>query len=288
MSSWPAILGVMLVAFTLREVFRDLFHPASTGSLSDFVARGTFNLFRHLPAFLTDAAPLAIVLVIFIWVLSVCVGFALVYWTLPPTYFHVQAGQRPVGFLSMVYFSLEILSTLGLGDYAPIPIWLRLTVTLEALIGFGLLTASISSIVLVHLALGRVRSLSRRISQLMRAEFEYHRSFKTDGTEQLLLSLSSDLARTRVDFVQHPLVYYFYSDRHHAALPTVLPYVAQLAESGLSDTRATELRRAATVLQLSLQDLADTLRERFVAVESRELQAVLSAYARHHQPLKKR
>jgi hypothetical protein len=61
----------------------------------------------------------------------------------------------------MVYFSLQVLTTLGLGDYAPIPIWLRLIATFEALIGFDLLTASISSIVLLHLALGRVRTLSR-------------------------------------------------------------------------------------------------------------------------------
>jgi hypothetical protein len=209
------------------------------------------------------------VLVILIWALSVCVGFALVYWALPPAYFQIGSGQPPAGFLSMLYFSLEVLTTLGLGDYAPIPIWLRLIATFEALIGFGLLTASISSIVLLHLALGRVRTLSRRISHLMRAEYEFHCTFEGDGTEQLLLSLAWDLGRARVDFVQFPLVYYFYSDRHHAALPKVLPYVLKLAGSGLSEATTVQVRRAAAVLHLPLQDLADTLRERFVEVRVR-------------------
>ena len=283
-SSWPAVLGLLLLAFTLREVFRDLFHPTATGSLSDFVASGTFNLFRHFPRFLTDAAPLAIVLVILIWSLSVCIGFALIYWAVPPHYFKIESGQPPAGFLSMAYFSLEVLTTLGLGDYAPIPIWLRLIATLEALVGFGVLTASISSIVLLHLALGRVRTLSRRISQLMRAEHELQFSFEGTGSDELLLSLASDLAGVRVDLVQFPLVYYFYSDQQHAALPNVLPYALKLTESGLSRDKTEHVLRAASVLRFALLDIADTLRERFVDVQSGECAAVFRAYALHHRP----
>lgn len=284
MPSWSVFLGVLVIAFTLREVFRDLFHPTATGSLSDVVASGIFNAFRHFPQFLTDAGPLAIVVVIFLWALAVCVGFALIYWGLPPSNFKIQSGQPPAGFLSMVYFSLEVLTTLGLGDYAPVPIWLRLIATFEALVGFAVLTASVSSIVLLHTALSRIRTLSRRVAQLMRADSELGFSFETNGIEELLLSLASDVARARVDLMQFPLVYYFYSDQHHAALPKVLPFVVRLVESGMVSDKPMTMQRAAAVLQLALQDLADILRERFVKVEGRDCASVFEAYAQHHRP----
>jgi hypothetical protein len=284
MSVWPAILGILLLAFTFREVFRDLFHPTATGSLSDFVASGIFNLFRRFPPLLTDAAPLAMVLVILIWAGSVCLGFALIYWALPPSNFKIQSGQPPTGFLSMVYFSLEVLTTLGLGDYAPIPIWLRLLATLEALVGFGLVTASISSIVLLDMALGRLRSLSLRASQMMRAEEEFGFSFARNDTESLFTSLSSDLARARVDFVQLPLTYYFYSDSQHASLPTVLPYLLKVAEVGLTAENNPWTRRAAGLLRLALKDLSDILRAKFLETDSDDCAVVFQAYAEHHRP----
>jgi hypothetical protein len=285
MPHWSILLGCVVIVLTMREVFRDLFHPTATGSLSDFVASGIFNGFRHFPRFLTDAAPLAVVLVIFTWSLLVCVGFALIYWGLSPSDFKIESGEPRAGFLSMLYFSLEVVTTLGLGDYTPVPLWLRLVVTFEALVGFGVLTASVSSIVLLHMALARVRMVSRRISQFMRADSDLGFSFETGGTEELLLSLASDLGQTRVDLVQFPLVYYFYSDQHHASLPKVLPYALGLAEHGLLPDKPMTMQRAAAVLRLALRDLADTLRERFLDSDSHECAAVFDAYARHHSPV---
>jgi hypothetical protein len=208
-SYWPAVLGFLIVAFTLREVYQDLFHPSSTGSLSDFVASTTFNMFRHVPRFLSEAGPLAIVLVIFIWAASVCVGFALIYWAMPPGSFKIQAGQPPTAFWQMVYFSLEVLTTLGLGDYAPVPIWLRLLVTFEALVGFGVLTASVSSIILVHSALARLRTLARRISTVRRVEDEMKFSFDAHDAQQILAEFSASVIRTRVDPISRCLLLLF-------------------------------------------------------------------------------
>ena len=38
--------GTLLVVFGLREVFRDIFHPTASGSLSDFVGRLASLLMR--------------------------------------------------------------------------------------------------------------------------------------------------------------------------------------------------------------------------------------------------
>ena len=118
----------------------------------------------------------------------------MIYWSLLPGNFRIEGGRPPAGFWPMMYFSLEVMTTLGLGDYAPEPTWLRLVVTIEALIGFGVLTASVSSIVLLHPALGRMRTLARQISMLARVEKEFG-----IPSERTLEMLAFAIARTRVD-----------------------------------------------------------------------------------------
>jgi Ion channel len=198
-----------------------------------------------------------------------------------PECFKIQAGRLPTGFLSMIYFSLEILTTLGLGDYAPVPIWLRLIVTFEALVGFGVLTASVSSIILVHSALARLHTLARRISILVRAEQETGFSFDKNG-EQLLSEFSAGVVRTRVDLIQFPVVYYFYSDQDHASLARVLPHLLRLANAAMAERNHEHTRRSAALLRLSLRDLAEALRGRLVSSASEDCEAVFQAYARHH------
>lgn len=83
-SYWPIIPGALIVLFTLRETFQDLFHPSQSGTLSDFIARRTFAVFRRFPRLLPNAGPLSVVIVVFVWVLLICFGFALIYWPLPP------------------------------------------------------------------------------------------------------------------------------------------------------------------------------------------------------------
>ena len=97
-------------------------------------------------------------LVIFCWVFLLAAGFALIYWSSLPAGFRLNTGTNPQqqsGFLSAIYFSLEALTTLGLGDLTPKPGWLRILVTFEALVGFSLVTASVSWVLLIYPALAR-------------------------------------------------------------------------------------------------------------------------------------
>jgi hypothetical protein len=54
---WLIVPGLGIIFFTLRQVFQDLFHPSESGSLSEFVARRTFNILRRYPKLLPDAGP---------------------------------------------------------------------------------------------------------------------------------------------------------------------------------------------------------------------------------------
>jgi hypothetical protein len=62
------------------------------------------------------------------------------------------------------------ITTLGFADVIPHAGWLRGVAPLEALLGFGLLSASISWLLLIYPAISRRRSLAYEISLLVEAE----------------------------------------------------------------------------------------------------------------------
>lgn len=279
---WAILPGAVIVLFTLREVFRDLFHPSETGSLSDFVARLILNIFRRRPKILTTAGPLSVVVVIFSWASLISFGFALIYWAVFPGNFNVRDERSGTGLWTMIYFSVEMLTTLGLGDYAPLSTPVRLIVVFEALAGTAILTASVSSIVLIYAALGRMRALARRVSLVIRAERETGLSSTGEGAERTIETLAFDAARTRVDLIHLPIVYYFTTEDKSASLASTLPYLKRLAERGAERHNPEAVRRSAAALRIALRDLAHTLAVRFVDAENDDCDTVFRAYARDH------
>src|SRR3982751_6479784 len=84
-----------------------------------------------------------------------------------PESFNLGSGVDPSHpFVDSFYMSMATLSTVGFGDVAPATIALRLITPLEALLGFGLLTASISWLLSIYPVLSRRRSLAYEINLL--------------------------------------------------------------------------------------------------------------------------
>ena len=274
-----------MVAFALLEVFQDLFHPTLSGSLSDYIARTVFRLFRRRPSTLSLAGPLALVIVISCWAFLLGTGFALIYWAAFPDGFRMNNGQHPAaghGFWRMLFFSLQAMTTLGFGDLIPEADWLRILVTLEALIGFALVTASVSWIVLLYPALGRMRTLARRASILARAEQSTGIDAISGDAEHLLCDLALEVVRTRVDFIHFPIIYYFHADRRRSALAQSLSHLVRFAESGCRTDAPERVRLAAATLRAALDDLAGVLADRFLEVESDDANTIFRAYAEDH------
>jgi hypothetical protein len=282
---WTAGPGILIIAFTLREIFQDLFLPGGSGSLSDFVARNVYRLFRRRRSLLPAAGPLAVVLVILCWVLLIGVGFALIYWDSFPNEVHVASGKSVAeerGLWPALYLSFEVLTTLGLGDVAPKPTWLRMLVSLEALIGFSILTASVSSIVLLYPALARMRTLARRTWTLAEAERRTEVAVVSGNAEILLGALALEVIETRVDLIHFPLLYYFHSDNRAASLREAIPHLVRFAEQGSRRNDADRVRLAAAALRVALDDLADLLGRRFVDADPGDPEAVFRAFAEDH------
>jgi hypothetical protein len=269
---WAIVVGAAVVLFTLRQVFQDLFHPSETGSISEFIARHTFRLFRRSRLLLKDAGPLSLVLVICIWATLICFGFALVYWGLPGESFGYHDGTPPDSLPSMIYFSLEMMTTLGLGDLVPKPNYLRLLAAVEAFTGFAVLTASVSSVVLIHPGVARMRTLARTVSLFTRAG-------GGDGCPGALLQFARDVARARVDFMQMPIIYYFHAENEEASLPEALLALLRMVEERQADGA---LNGEAALLRVALCDLAELVRERFVDGKATDCKAVFEAIRKQH------
>ncbi len=282
---WTSAAGILIVVWTLREVFTDLFQPSGSGVLSSFLGRKLFHLARHSRRVLSVAGPLSVVIVISSWAFLVTAGFASMYWSsFPQSFTAAEQENRDVSGRSaaVLYFSLASLTTLATGQIAPSGAWVRFLAALESLIGISLVTASVTWIVLLYPALGRMRTLARRASVLVRAQKETGVDAISEDAQGLLGNLAESVIRARVDFIHFPLIYYFQADTEGASLAVSLSQLGDLAERASEDNRPETVRLAAVVLRIALQDLADVLAQFVPGVDVKDPKAVFDAAARDH------
>ncbi|WP_409470655.1 potassium channel family protein [Streptomyces sp. HC307] len=279
------LIGAAVVLIILRDVFHTLWHPTRHGGLSRFVMSLLWRLStrgRKARRAAGLAGPVGMVAVVGTWACTVAVGWALVYWPHMPGAFAFSGALKPSehsGPVDALYLSLVTVATLGLGDIAPSADWLRIVAPLEALVGFTLLTATVSWILGIYPALARRRALALRVSQLRRAGPPAG-NLASDAGAALLDGLAADIARACVDFLQYPESYYFHDGAGDISLALNLGYAAELAEQARL-TGHPGARNAGAVLATSLDDLAAVLDERFLHTAGTR-QQILASYARDH------
>jgi hypothetical protein len=277
--------GLVIIAVTISEVFKDLFHPTSGGALSDWLGRLIFSLLRRRPRSLPLAGPLTLMLVLASWVFLLVLGFALWYYGHFPQDFRTSTAQVPrpsPQFLTCLYFSFETLITLGYGDFIPQTTMMQFASSSEALIGFGLLTASVSSVVLLYPALSRMRALARGVAHIVAAERVTGMSLLDTNSDLILASLAREVTDARIDLVHFPIVYYFAPTEEAASVAHWVPELVRLARAGLSDHLPKHVRFAAAALDASLDDLAAILAQRFISQRLPDRDAVFRAFAYDH------
>ena len=284
---WTSIAGIVIIAWTLREIFRDLFQPSATGSLSSFVAQRLFRVSKTIPPMMRISGPLSIVVVIFCWTFAVAAGFALIYWGRFPQAFHapMQESREPVGrFWTVLYFSLASLTTLGGGELEPTGQWVRIVSACESLIGMLLITASISWIVFIYPALGRMRSLGRRANNIFRAQDEAGVDVLSANPDSLLVDLAAEVIRLRVDFIHFPLIYYFHADTEGASLPRAMLRLIELCDQASDPSQPAPRRLSAAMLRQAITDMAGVLTQRFLRdARDKEPAEVFRAMMRDHR-----
>lgn len=129
---------------------------------------------------LTLAGPIALAGVLFVWLVLLLVGAALVVWPELGRDIQKSQGSTPTDFWSALYYSGYTLSTLGYGDIVPQTDAYRVFTVVLALLGFSVLTMSLSYVTSVYSALVRRNTLAQAL---------HHRSGRTDSPAILLQRL---------------------------------------------------------------------------------------------------
>lgn len=264
-TEWLAtVAGAVLVGVALRDVFHTLLQPSGAGQLSTAIFRTIWRVARRAGVGAMDiAGPAGLVFTIAAWTAMLLAGCALMYVPHLPAAFVVADGLRPAaqdGVLDALYLSGTALTTLGFGDIVAESTALRLALVAEGVIGFALLTASISWVLSTYPALSRRRALASRIALLLAGEGDDVRVVGGDPPAVLAANLhgvADQIGVVRVDLIQYPATYFFHGPASDLSLP---PALRRLDAAVRRDDLPAEVRTGAEAVVSSLAQLGETLR----------------------------
>ena len=278
------VLGAGLVLLMLVDVFRTLLYPHGSGPLGRTIMRGFWLASRKLRgrgSFI--AAPLAMAAVIGAWASLAAIGWALLYLPhLPAGFVHGPGVPQRGDFAEALYISLVTLSTLGFGDIVPADPLLRLVVALQAVTGFGLLTATVTWILQTYPALNRRRTLAHQLNLFREAAGPSGvLSLDPGHAAGLLESMAGNVASVSIDLLAFHETYYFREIEQRGSLPATVAYAQDLA-SQAQRSDSSELQFAGRMLHASLDALAEVLRGKF-GHSGATSSDVFDSYERHHR-----
>jgi hypothetical protein len=258
------IAGLLMVAAALYDMFHTLFHPSARGALSEWISLRMWRFWRRIYAGnhsrLSLSGPLSFVLIVVAWGLLLVLGFALVYHPFLVTEFVTAPGidlAQHHTFFDAFNLSLGSLITLS-GDFNTKSHWLKLAMGVEALMGFALLTSSLSWVLSIYPVLENRRSVAHRLSLLYHAQ-QIERvglaSIPDQHTERLVMQLAIDMTRIRNDLAQFPITYYFHEDEQQSAFAGALPLAWDIAKRAAREESTEPVRIAGIVLEGAIHDL---------------------------------
>jgi hypothetical protein len=280
------IIGIALIVAAIQDIFFTLFHPAHAGDICDWIAGAIWRAFRQWwPSALSLAGPLAFVSIVLYWCVSICFGFALIYLPHLPAAFTFASGLNPQqygNFLGALDVSIGGLITLSTGAYSTSN-WLQLLMGVESVLGFCLLTASISWILSIYPVLEHRKSLAHEATLLHFSEVSgVTRLEQVSDSDllEILLGLAGQLVTSRNELVQFPITYYFHETETSTSLAGILPYLAETAQWAAERKGAAGI--AGTTLGGAIDDFLRMVAEMFLHRKFTNRAEILQAFAHEH------
>jgi len=246
-------LGIVILLVLVREVFHQLLHPEGRGFLSVALLRGCRWIARRLGRqAMVFAGPASLGLVLLSWFVLAVLGWALVLLPhMPEGFSYVGKVQPREPVVDALYVSTMTVSTLGFGDIVPDTAALRLLVPLESVMGFGLLTASLTWLLSIYQPLARQRTLARQVSRLLERE-------EVEGRH--LQAITGMVSATTIDLNMTSAIYYFHArdDRECFARVSVALWDLASRTANRTDDPA---RHDARALCQALNELGEVVAE---------------------------
>src|SRR5829696_1046174 len=282
--------GAALVLVALRDIFDTLFHPHGRGIVSERLIRAIWRVTRRVAGanhrVLSFAGPVSFFAVILAWSTLVILGFAVMLWPhFPNDYVVAEGAGRDGGIGDALYLSMVNLTSLGYGDIVPAATGLRYLGPLETLIGLGLLTASISWILILYRVLSDSRTLSDEIALLSETEREADvrlSQMAPQAAAATLSDITSRLITVRDDLAHSPIAYYFHPRQRRHAIPAVLPGLIEVVDDCSEAETPAELRFQAEMLRRAISRLLETVNTEFLRAPARGSAEILAAYQGDH------
>jgi hypothetical protein len=291
MKLWLILPGLALIGVALHDLFHTLFHPAGRGALSDRVGRVVWFVFRRLSNvnrdYITLAGPVAILAIMLMWVLCTVIGYSFIYYPFIGAQFALAPGldaARHHSYLDALNVSLGTLVTVG-GDFNAKSKLIRLAMGIEATLGFGLLTASVSWLLSIYPALERRRTLAHEATLLHYAEektgLRIHQ-LPSSEAQDVIWGLAASMATARNDLTQFPIIYYFHSGDEQSGFSGALPYLAELAQAASHPTMPPSVRMSGIALGGALDDYLEFIAKTFIHMPHHDKGAIMKRYADEH------
>ncbi|HEY7616972.1 MAG TPA: ion channel [Terriglobales bacterium] len=157
----PAIIvGIVVILIVLLDAFETVVLPRRVQRsfrLTSWFYRHTWvpwvkasqliQSTSRREAFLSYFGPLSLILLLVVWALGLIFGFALLQYGAGE---HLQIGNQPISFGTVLYHSGETFFTLGYGDIVPNSSVARLLAVCEAGMGFAFLAVVIGYLPVVY------------------------------------------------------------------------------------------------------------------------------------------
>jgi hypothetical protein len=212
------VVGSLLLLLLSADVFVTVFHPEGRGGpVFRSIARVVWGGFRVVgarrgrDALAPYAGPLIAALVPLSWLVLLVVGFALIYY---PWILELISlpGEPSVPWAEAVYHSLNAASTLGMGDVVAVHLPLRWLTAIQAVAGFGSLTAALTYMLNVYREVTGMRTLAVGIRLRIDDEADLVPPDEPAQREEWEDWLA-DVARALLDVqhlaLQYPILHYF-------------------------------------------------------------------------------
>lgn len=277
------VAGAALVVFALVDVFQTL-RPGGSGPLTRLIFRITWQLSGRRARSFPLSAALTVLLVMTLWVTMITLGWAVIYLPHIPDGFAFNGidPDRYLPFAEAVTISLVTLTTLGYGDAVATEPLLRFASPLQALIGFVLLSASVSWFAQLYPALARQRSFALSLSSMSDAgQIAALEAVPRDRADALLDRVTASVAELTADLVQTPEIFYFRERDSRLSMPAAMTYVLELRDRAVA-AGDESLRLQGRVIAHELDQLAELLRRQYPHVRGESTDEVLGHVAERH------
>lgn len=262
-------VGGLVVVLALADVFLAvLYEGVGRGFITPHVYRATWAVMRVVAApmgdvrsaaFLSFAGPIMMVLTATTWFGLLLLGFTLIAWPALGDALQSSDSRTPLDFWAALYYAGYSLTTLGTGDIVPKTSLLRTLMVVQALLGFSVITLTLTYFMSVYSALVRRNTLAQAL---------HHLSGGSGDATQLLINLDpagspdqmkselTTLAYRALDLLEshhsYPVLHYFRMRDERYAMSRMVVLILQpltlLKSTSVPDHRGLAASSAVTML----------------------------------------